>query len=611
MRHGASMLVSLEGMSRAAFHIACELANNSRSGLTTRFLSKKLDIPEVEVEYILDVNHRLLFTDLTKVKLVPEGYNAIKRITEGLENHGDVPSLIRRIRSLNAHDFRRLEEQLGLDQPVAKKTAAEELIDRFYRHPDSIVNYVATRGFSQTARELFDLVWQSKDGILPLSKLRAAHGGSEFEVEQALWELFRGFAVFELFRFDAEDRLVRVAALLAELRQWREASTRLGGRRGRLKPHKQQPERCQSHQLSFSDNLCHLVAAIAAHPVRLRGDGDLFREDRKRLADIVPEEAEPPLSTCIWVAQGAGWLIRVDDELRAGELDALIAMDRVERHRMISEWFLSQPDDLISRKILTSMLDELKPGVWFSVPEFLEAALQVNEENDQPVLKQKGAAWVYQSAGASGQWETRLARSIEETFFWLGFLDRAEMDNTSLFRLTPLGEAMLRGGDLSPLRDSFGTRKCEFIVQPNFEIVVPAEDMDPLLTVPLDQFAYRLSSGQATVYQVTKESFTHGLQEGHDGDGFVNFLLRHNRVRELPVNVMTTLEDWRGAMKRVRLRTVHILESDDPLVIADLLHRRRFRKHLEQADPRLMLTYNGISRTELAKALEKDGFIVE
>lgn len=611
MRHGASLLVSLEGMNRAAFRIAVELANNSRSGLTTRFLSKKLDIPDEEIEYLLDTNHRLLFTDLTKVKLVPEGYNIVRRIEEGLENRGDVPSLVRHVKSLDAHDFRRLEEQLGLDQPVAKKVAAEELIARFYEHPDSVVTYVATRGFSQTAKEVFDIVWQSKEGIMPVSKIRVAHGGSEFEVEQALWELFRGFAVVELFRFDDEDRLVRAGALLHEIRQHREEAARKGQKKVRPKPYKVTPERFQSQQLAVSDAIGQVVAALAARPARLRGDGDLFREDRRRLAEIVPEDADPSLNTCLWAAQGIGWLTRVDETLRAGELERLIPLDRVSRHRLLFEWFSTQGDEGFSRKVLASLIDDIRVGAWYEVLEFVIYALRVNEESDLPVLRQKGAVWQYMSPGASGQWESRLVRSLEETFFWLGIVDRAELDGISLFRVTELGEYLL--GSDGPLKHqpSFPARKCEFIVQPNFEIVVPTEDMDPLLTVPLDQFAVRMSTGQATVYQVTKDSFTQSIQEGHDGDAFVNFLVRHNRGGDLPLNVMTTLEDWRGAMKRVRLRTVHVLESDDPLVIADLLHRRRFRKHLFSLDAKQALGYNGISRTELAKALEKDGFIVD
>ena len=80
---------------------------------------------------------------------------------------------------------------------------------------------MGTHDFSNKAREVFDILWQSKDGVMPVSQIRVAHGGKEHEVEVALSELFQGFALFEMFRFDSEDRLVRVAGLLKEIRQFR------------------------------------------------------------------------------------------------------------------------------------------------------------------------------------------------------------------------------------------------------------------------------------------------------------------------------------------------------------------------------------------------------
>lgn len=148
-------------------------------------------------------------------------------------------------------------------------------------------------------------------------------------------------------------------------------------------------------------------------------------------------------------------------------------------------------------------------------------------------------------------------------------------------------------------------------MQPNFDIVVPTQDMDPLLTAPLDQFAIRASSGQATVYHMSKESFTQAVQEGHDANAFIAFLLRHNRGGSLPSNVLQTLEDWRGGMKRVRIRTIHVIESEDKLVMADLLHRRRLKKYFKALDPQTMVQYGNCTKAELAKELEKDGFVIE
>ena len=93
MRQRTSMITTMEGISKPVYRIARELSQNSRSGLTVRFLSKKLELPQEEIEYLVDVNHKLLYTDLTKIKLPAEGVNAVKRISEGLENLGDVPAL--------------------------------------------------------------------------------------------------------------------------------------------------------------------------------------------------------------------------------------------------------------------------------------------------------------------------------------------------------------------------------------------------------------------------------------------------------------------------------------------------------------------------------------
>mgnify|MGYP005854156063 CR=1 FL=1 len=230
---------------------------------------------------------------------------------------------------------------------------------------------------------------------------------------------------------------------------------------------------------------------------------------------------------------------------------------------------------------------------------------------EQPQLKQRGARWEYVSPSATGQTESRLARSLEETLFWLGIVERGSADGESAFKISEIGEVFLCEVGMESLQKQYPPRPGEFVVQPNFDIVVPTQEMDPLLTVPLDQFADRASTGQATVYNVTKDSFTQAVQEGHDAGTFVEFLLAHNRGGSLPPNVMRTLEDWQGGMKCVRLRTVHVLEADDPLVLADLLHRKRLKKHFEAIDPQRVVRYGGCTKAELSKLLEKDGFIVE
>jgi hypothetical protein len=601
---------ALEGMSRAAFRIAEELSQNSRSGLTTRFLAKKLELPEEEIEYLVDLNQRLFFTDLTKVKLVPAGASAVKRITDGLENHGDVESLFRHVRQLDGHDFQHLEEHLGFKEPIGKKQAAEHLLECYYAQPDALIEYVATRGFSPAAKELFDAVWQLEQGIVPVHTLRASVKLPEHEMERALWELCRGFALVEMFRFDSEERLVRFVGLLKELRQWREADSTSRSRQVGLKAHRNGSASIESRGLDFSERICRLVAAVAAKPVRLRGDGELFREDRRRLGEICAEDGEPSLSACLWVAEAIGWLVRADDELRAGDLDALIRMDRVGRHRVVFEWLTAGGNEADSRRFLTALAEEMKPEAWYALDEFVSYALRLRQKKEQPVLKCVNGQWRYVSPSAAPNAERTLARSLEETLLWLGAVEQSHGNADTLFRITDLGRCLLGSKPCESLSKQFARQEAEFVVQPNFDIVVPTLDVDPLLTVPLEQFAVRVSSGSATVYNLTKDSFTHGIQSGLDGDAFIAFLLNHNRGGSLPPNVMTTLEDWRGGVKRVRLRTLHVLESDDPLVIADLQHRRRLGKHIQPIDPRRIVSYGKITKAELTKELEKEGFVV-
>ncbi len=611
MRHGASLVAAMEGISRPAFRIARELAQNSRSGLTVRFLAKKLEIPAEEVEYLVDLHHRLLFIDITKVKLAAEGHSAVKRIVQGLENRGDVPSLFRLVKALSAHEFRRLEEQIGVEKPGTKKAAAQHLLERFYTTPEAIVSYVATRGYSPKARELFDIVWQSKDGVMPVSKIRATYGGSDYDVEQALWELFRGCSLFEMFRFDAEDRLVRVAGLLSEIRQWRDANAGARRRRHALKRARGAPVDIDERELDLSDRACRLVAAIAAKPARLRNDGELFREDRARLEPLGPEGVEPSLNTLLWMAEGVGWLARVDNELRAGELEDLIELSRLQRHRILFDWLTARTNEAMARRSLIEMLDEMKPGTWYPTMDAVRHAVVSGQDGEQPVLQPASGRWHYVNPSAAAGSEKALTRALEETFLWLGIVARGGIDGAGVFRVTPLGRALLTGKALDKLDTSYPQRKAEVVVQPNFDVVVPSQDMDPLLTVPLDQFALRASTGHATVYTVTKDSFTQAIQEGHDADAFLDFLLVHNRRGTLPTNVMTTLDDWRGGIKRVRLRTIHVLETDDPLVLADLMHRRRFKKCLTPLDRQRVVAYRDVSKSDLARELEKDGFVVD
>lgn len=610
MRHSASLLASLEGMGRAAFLIAKELAQNSRTGLTPRFLSKKLDMPVEEIEYLVDVNHKLLYTDLTRIRLVPEGFQAMKRILVGLESHGDVDALKQHVRSLPDLDLQALEERLELDADLSKKDMAEQVLLRLYRQPDSILHHVAGCDFSPRARDLFDALWQSRDGILSISQIYAMHKRSEYEAEQALSELLAGCACFELFRFDGEQRLVRAVALLKEVRDYYRANKeRSRDASPKLKEFRDDVEAARSEGMIFSETVCRVVAAIAARPARLRNDGELFREDRRRLEQIRSDEEEPSLNTCLWAAEGLGWIARVDNVLRAGDVETLVDLDRLDRHRLLYDWLTSQSDIAPARGILEKALEELRPDAWYSIMDFIAYARGYSDQSAAPALKSTGTHYEYVAPGGGGRLETRLARALEESFYWLGVAARGYAGDTPCFQITLLGRALLSGEIPAALREQYPSWSGGIVVQPNYEVAAALQDIDPLLTTPLDTFAVRVSEQPVIIYKLTRDAFLHAMQQGHPADGFISFLLNHNRG-PLPDNVLITLRDWCGTAKQVRLRTYHVVESDDPLVIAEIEHQRQWHKHVTPVDPHKTLRYQGLSRSEMKAALEKEGYIV-
>ena len=606
MRHRATLLTELEGFNRYAFRVAQELCHNSRSGLTVRFLAKKLDLPQEEIEYLLDVHTNLFFTDLTKVKLVTEGTALVRRIEEGLENRGDAASIPSYVKRLDPHSYRVLEDRFGLEDAITKKALGERVLNECYRHPDSIVEYVASRDFSSTAQEIFDIVWQSEEGVMSVSAIQAIHGGSEQAVEQGLWELFSGLALFEMFRFDSEDRLKRVAGLLTEIRKWRAHGHKAPGRTPKLKPLTGKANNIDARGLSFSQSIAAVVAAIAAKPVRIRSDAELWREDYRRLAEIVEDGSDPSLRTCLWAAQGLGWIAQVDNELRVANFDELQGLSRLERHCLVFDWMTGRSADPGVRHLAARLLDAAAPGAWYAVNDFVAHVMAHQMEEERPVLRVHNGQYQYVTPGA----ERGIVRALEESLHWLGVVDRAEAGGDTLFRLTELGAWLLgedRGRIEPPAVDGHHS---EIVVQPNFDIVVMSRDADPLALAPLERFAERKGFGAAAVYHLSKSSFTRGVQEGHDVDAFFDFLLKHNREDTLPANVLSTLETWRGGMKQVRIRTLHVIEAEDPIVMAELRSRRALGEHIQSIDSQRTAAFSKIGKKELIKRLEKEGFVV-
>jgi hypothetical protein len=182
-------------------------------------------------------------------------------------------------------------------------------------------------------------------------------------------------------------------------------------------------------------------------------------------------------------------------------------------------------------------------------------------------------------------------------------------DQAVSFRLNPLGAALIAGAE-PPLEPPVEP----LIVQPNFEIVVPAY-ATPYARFQLGRVAERAASstpasqgGQvAEIYKLTKRSTQAALQRGITFDDIVRFL-HEQSGREPPQNVAVSLYEWAGQHGQVTLRRGVLLQADDPALLEQIRRDKRVRMpKIEPLTATAWMIREG-DAPELAERLRKAGF---
>jgi len=150
------------------------------------------------------------------------------------------------------------------------------------------------------------------------------------------------------------------------------------------------------------------------------------------------------------------------------------------------------------------------------------------------------------------------------------------------FRLTELGEALLRGRPLVHADPGQASRAA--IVQPNFEVVVVDALGNFGLLAHLDAFAERRSLDRAATYQLTQGALVRGLDQGWSGGQILSTLEAANGG-PLPQNVRYSLDQWLQLYESLTLRELTtLLEVDEPAqldrMLADVRLEPLFGKRL-------------------------------
>lgn len=135
-------------------------------------------------------------------------------------------------------------------------------------------------------------------------------------------------------------------------------------------------------------------------------------------------------------------------------------------------------------------------------------------------------------------WESRILSMLTH----LGLLRHGRDDQgEGWFQITKLGQQLLTPDAFTSTADDTRERQRILIVQPNFDIVVTADQ--PLITAELAIFAELRQTGVVRVYRITEESVRHALESGCSHIEWLEYLQTHSQT-PVPGNVERTLMEW-------------------------------------------------------------------
>jgi Helicase conserved C-terminal domain len=149
--------------------------------------------------------------------------------------------------------------------------------------------------------------------------------------------------------------------------------------------------------------------------------------------------------------------------------------------------------------------------------------------------------------------------------------------------------------------------KRPLIVQPNFELMLLQPDMPTLYR--LLPFAQLMQVGMVSRLTLTKTSLLRGLEQGRNIEQIMKTLTESSQ-KELPQNVVYTLNDWARTYKEVNISQVFLVETPSESMGDDLATRDKLQNYgLRRLGPCAFVTSNDTNIQELRRALEKEGIV--
>jgi len=145
---------------------------------------------------------------------------------------------------------------------------------------------------------------------------------------------------------------------------------------------------------------------------------------------------------------------------------------------------------------------------------------------------------------------------------------------TTYFRVTDLGAYLFGITDSYQEKEgtSFSDDEKGFIVQPNFDVVISNSRERMRHELFFDQFAQKtVDDKEVSVYKLNFSGMAKALSIGLMIHEICTYCEVYSNV-PLPDNVMSAFLEWEEQSKRIRIRDVTVIETDDNLLLEEIVH---------------------------------------
>ena len=85
----------------------------------------------------------------------------------------------------------------------------------------------------------------------------------------------------------------------------------------------------------------------------------------------------------------------------------------------------------------------------------------------------------------------------------------------------------------------------------------------------LDKFAEKLSEDTVSIYKISFKAMVTALDNEISIEEIIEYFEEFSQ-NEIPINVIVSLNEWKEKSKKIKIRTVTIVETDDTYLLEEL-----------------------------------------